>query len=47
LRKQFDAEGLHASAQVFSSSAGTGVDEARSAVTDLLQQPRPDLPAKS
>ena len=47
LRKQFDAEGLHASAQVFSSSAGTGVDEARSAVTDLLQQPRPGLPAKS
>jgi GTP-binding protein len=47
LRKQFDAEGLHASAQVFSSSAGTGVDEARNAVADLLQQPRPDLPAKS
>jgi GTP-binding protein len=47
LRKQFDAEGLHACAQVFSSSAGTGVDEARNAVADLLQQPRPDLPAKS
>ena len=47
LRKQFAAEGLHASAQVFSSSAGTGVDEARNAVANLLQQPRPDLPAQS
>lgn len=40
LRKQFAAEGLHATAQIFSSSAGTGVDEARQAVTALLQQPR-------
>ncbi|WP_395120405.1 ribosome biogenesis GTP-binding protein YihA/YsxC [Rhodanobacter sp. FW102-FHT14D06] len=40
LRKQFAAEGLHASAQVFSSSAGTGVDEAREAVANLLRQPR-------
>jgi GTP-binding protein len=40
LRKQFAAEGLHATAQVFSSSAGTGVDEARQAVMGLLQQPR-------
>ncbi|OOG65421.1 YihA family ribosome biogenesis GTP-binding protein [Rhodanobacter sp. B04] len=40
LRKQFAAEGLHATAQVFSSSAGTGVDEARQAVMTLLRQPR-------
>ena len=40
LRKQFAAEGLHASAQVFSSSAGTGVDKAREAVANLLRQPR-------
>lgn len=40
LRKQFAAEGLHATAQVFSSSAGTGVDEAREAVMKLLRQPR-------
>ncbi|KRE83566.1 GTP-binding protein [Rhodanobacter sp. Soil772] len=40
LRKQFAAEGLHATAQIFSSSAGTGVDEARQAVVTLLQQPR-------
>ncbi len=40
LRKQFAAEGLHATAQIFSSSAGTGVDEARQAVMALLQQPR-------
>ncbi len=44
LRKQFAAEGLHASAQVFSSSAGTGVDEARAAVAALLQQPRAPAP---
>ena len=47
LRKQFDAEGLHASAQVFSSSAGTGVEEAREAVAALLQNPRPELPSNS
>jgi GTP-binding protein len=40
LRKQFAAEGLHATAQIFSSSAGTGVDEARQAVMALLQQSR-------
>lgn len=40
LRKQFAAESLHATAQVFSSSAGTGVDEAREAVMTLLRQPR-------
>jgi GTP-binding protein len=40
LRKQFVAEGLHATAQIFSSSAGTGVDEAREAVMALLRQPR-------
>lgn len=40
LRRQFAAEGLHATAQVFSSSAGTGVDEGRAAVMTLMQQPR-------
>ncbi|MDE1892749.1 MAG: YihA family ribosome biogenesis GTP-binding protein [Pseudomonadota bacterium] len=40
LRKQFAAEGLHATVQVFSSSAGTGVEEAREAVMALLRQPR-------
>ena len=40
LRKQFAAENLSATAQVFSSSAGTGVEEARQAVMDLLAQPR-------
>jgi GTP-binding protein len=40
LRKQFAAEGLHATAQIFSSSAGTGVEEARQAVMTLLRQPR-------
>lgn len=40
LRKQFAAEGLHATAQIFSSSAGTGVEEGRQAVMSLLQQPR-------
>ncbi len=40
LRKQFVAESLHATAQIFSSSAGTGVDEAREAVMGLLRQPR-------
>jgi GTP-binding protein len=40
LRKQFAAQSLHATAQVFSSSAGTGVDEAREAVMTLLRQPR-------
>jgi len=40
LRKQFAAENLPATAQVFSSSAGTGVEEARQAVMTLLAQPR-------
>ena len=40
LRKQFVSDGLHATAQVFSASAGTGVEEARQAVLDLLRQPR-------
>ncbi|WP_350016155.1 ribosome biogenesis GTP-binding protein YihA/YsxC [Rhodanobacter sp. IGA1.0] len=40
LRRQFAAENLSATAQVFSSSAGTGVEEARQAVMDLLAQPR-------
>jgi GTP-binding protein len=40
LRKQFAAEGLHATAQIFSSAAGTGVEEAREAVMALLRQPR-------
>ena len=40
LRRQFAAEGLHATAQVFSSTAGTGVDEARQAVMTLLARPR-------
>ena len=40
LRKQFVAEGLHATAQIFSSSAGTGVEEARQAVVNLLHQSR-------
>ncbi|TAM61267.1 MAG: YihA family ribosome biogenesis GTP-binding protein [Rhodanobacter sp.] len=40
LRRQFAAEGLHATVQIFSSSAGTGVEEARAAVMRLLGQPR-------
>jgi GTP-binding protein len=40
LRRQFAAEGLHATAQVFSAAAGTGVDEAREAVMILLARPR-------
>ncbi|TAL87685.1 MAG: YihA family ribosome biogenesis GTP-binding protein [Rhodanobacter sp.] len=40
LRKQFVNESLHATAQIFSSSAGTGVEEAREAVRTLLLQPR-------
>jgi len=39
MRKSFPA-GLHATAQVFSSTAGIGVDEARQAVAALLRQPR-------
>jgi GTP-binding protein len=40
LRKQFVTDGLHATAQIFSSSAGTGVEEARQAVMALLKKPR-------
>lgn len=40
LRRQFVSDGLHATAQIFSSSAGTGVEEAREAVMTLLRQPR-------
>ncbi|HUH31328.1 MAG TPA: ribosome biogenesis GTP-binding protein YihA/YsxC [Rhodanobacter sp.] len=40
LRKQFASEGLRATAQIFSASAGTGVEEARQAVMELLRQPR-------
>ena len=39
MRKSFP-DGLHATAQVFSSAAGTGVEEARQAVAALLRQPR-------
>ncbi|KRF01965.1 GTP-binding protein [Frateuria sp. Soil773] len=41
MRKSFP-DGLHATAQVFSSTAGTGVDEAREAVVALLRRPRGD-----
>jgi len=38
MRRQFAAEGLHAAtAQIFSSTAGTGIDEARQAVVRLLE----------
>lgn len=40
LRRQFAAEGLHATAQIFSSTEGTGVDAARDAVVALLHTPR-------
>lgn len=40
LRKQFVDESLHATAQIFSSSVGTGVEEARQAVMTLLATPR-------
>jgi len=43
MRKSFP-DGLHATAQVFSSTAGTGVDEARQAAMALLQQPREGAP---
>ncbi|MFK2930291.1 ribosome biogenesis GTP-binding protein YihA/YsxC [Dyella agri] len=39
MRKSFP-DGLHATAQVFSSPAGTGVDEARARVAELLRTPR-------
>jgi len=39
MRKSF-RDGLHATAQVFSSTAGTGVDEARARVVELLRTPR-------
>ena len=39
MRRSFP-DGLHATAQIFSSSAGTGVDEARERVAELLRTPR-------
>ena len=45
LLKQFAADGLHGTAQMFSSSAGTGVEEGRQAVMALLRQPRQQTPA--
>lgn len=39
MRKSFP-DGLHATAQVFSSPAGTGVEEARERVAELLRTPR-------
>jgi GTP-binding protein len=43
LRKQFADTSPHASAQIFSSSANTGVDEAREAVMTLLRTPRENV----
>lgn len=40
-RKLFTVEGWDATVQVFSSSAGTGLDEARAAVMTLMTQARP------
>lgn len=40
MRRQFAAEGRQATVQGFSSSAPTGVDEARARVLELLRQPR-------
>lgn len=40
MRKQFAAEGLQATVQVFSSSAPTGVEEARAKVMELLGRER-------
>jgi GTP-binding protein len=45
LRKQFADNSPHATAQIFSSSANTGVDEAREAVMALLRTPRETAPA--
>lgn len=42
LRQQLADENLPATAQIFSASAGTGVDEARRAVIDLLLAPTPE-----
>ncbi len=39
MRKSFP-DGLHATAQIFSSSDGTGLEEGREAVMRLLRQPR-------
>jgi len=44
LRKQFADNSPHATAQIFSSSASTGVDEAREAVMTLLRTPRETAP---
>lgn len=40
LRKELSASGTQATAQVFSSQAATGVDEARDMVVTLLRTPR-------
>jgi GTP-binding protein len=40
MRRQFETEGLEATAQVFSSSEGTGVEAAREAVVALLRRER-------
>ncbi len=40
MRRQFETEGLEASAQVFSSADGIGVDAAREAVVALLRRER-------
>ncbi len=40
LRKQFVSDAVQATAQTFSASAGTGVDEGREAVMALLRRPR-------
>jgi GTP-binding protein len=41
LRKDFRANGVPGTAQVFSSTAKTGVEEARARVMELLATPRP------
>jgi len=43
LRKSLAGDDASVTAQVFSSSAGTGVDEAREAVATLLRTPRQDV----
>ncbi|MGN6327753.1 MAG: ribosome biogenesis GTP-binding protein YihA/YsxC [Rhodanobacter sp.] len=45
LRKEFAGNSPHATAQIFSSAASTGVDEAREAVMTLLRTPRETHPA--
>jgi GTP-binding protein len=45
LRREFADNSPHATAQIFSSAASTGVDEAREAVMTLLRTPRETHPA--